>query len=253
MIEIDSISMLIQSDTDISIEELERELKKKSFTLNYFPVSEDSILLADALNERTPNLYHEYFGGIEDLCLQIRLGLPNGDIWENVAAPRSATGPSLKKLAIGSDEKLGVPVQATLRIFHQPAATEVGLVRFDSEKKEKFFIQAMKKNRISVPLWSRMPRGEILPFFENLAEGERVVGLALWGEVECVESQWSFIQNLASKKGGLWYEIQAGKNRLEWLKDIRHHALKRHQRELSRPRSESKVREALERTLAGLS
>lgn len=253
MIEVDPISMLIQSDTDISIEELERELKKSSFTLNYFPVSEESILLADVLNERTPNLYHEYFGGIEDLCLQIRLALPNGDIWENVAAPRSATGPSLKKLAIGSDEKLGVPVQATLRIFHQPAATEVGLIRFESEKKENFFFQAMKKNRVSVPLWSRMPRGDILPFFENLREGERVIGLALWGETQMIGTQWAFIQNLASKKGGLWYEIQAGKNRMEWLKDIRHHAFKRMRREMARPRPESSVRDSLERTLAALS
>lgn len=253
MVELDPISMTVQTDTDISIAELERELKKSGYTLNYFPVPDDSLLLADVLNDRTPNLYGEYFGGIEDLCLQIRLAQPDGSLWENVDAPRSATGPSLKKMAIGSGERFGIPVQATLRIFYQASILEVGLIRFESEKKENFFFHSLKKSRVTLPLWARFPRREVLPFFEKLQERERVLGVALWGEEAWTEAKWEHLQKLAMKRSGSWYEIEAGKNRLEWLKDIHHHALNRMQKEMGRPAPEFKGWEILQKKVNALS
>ncbi len=249
MIEIDSQSMVVQTDSDISIAELERELKKSGYTLNYFPVPSDNILLADVLNERIPNLYGEYFGGIDDLCLQIRLAQSDGSLWENVNAPRSATGPSLKKMAIGSKEWLGIPVQATLRIYYQPTSVEVGLIRFESDRHENFFFQSMKKNRTTIPLWARLSRREVAPFFENLKDKERVLGMALWGETEIVQVHWEYLQQLAVQKRGTWYEIEAGKNQSEWISDIKHHAILRIQKEWNRPVSELKGREFLEKKM----
>jgi FAD/FMN-containing dehydrogenase len=225
--EIDKTSLLVTVDSDQTISELEKELNREDFTLNYLPVPTSNILLADVLNERLPNLYGDVYGGIEDLCVQVRLAQPDGSVWENVLAPRSATGPNLKKIAIGGGESFGIIVQATLRVFFQPESKAMALVRFSHKRQEEFFLRTLRKNQTPVPLWASLPREDVDPFFENLKKSDRVLGISWWGEKGEVQDQHRYLQTLAVQKGGEWYELEEEKGQREWLVDLQRYAMQR--------------------------
>ena len=225
--EIDKTSLLVTVDSDHSIEEIEKELNREGFTLNYFPVPPSNILLADVLNERLPNLYGEVFGGIEELCVQVRLAQPDGSVWENVLAPRSATGPNLKKIAIGGGESFGIIVQATLKIFYQPSAKAMAFVRFANIRQEDFFLRTLRKNQTPVPLWASFPRDDVEPFFENLKSSDRILGISWWGDKGEVQDQWRYLQTIAIQKGGEWYELVEEAGQREWFKDLQRYGLHR--------------------------
>ena len=156
MIEIDSISMLVDVKADCSVAELEEQLQAEGYTFNYFPLSGKETLLLDALTRRLPNLYGEAFGGIEELCLQGRWSQSDGELYFNVRSPRSATGPSLKKMAIGSENWLGVPVQACFRIFPKPSQREIAALAFPSEAGREAFEKALRRSGARFPLRARV-------------------------------------------------------------------------------------------------
>lgn len=225
MIEIDKISLLVTTDTDHSIEEIEVKVAKAGYTLNYHAVPDNEVLLLDVLNDRIPNLYGPAFGGIEDLCLQVRLAQPDGSVFSNVLTPRSATGPSLKKLAIGSQEMLGIPIQATLRLFYKPSVREVACVIFPSKVQRDFFLQAVYKFNIPLPLSCQLSLETIDRFFEDREVGSVVLGLALWGEASVVKNNLSFLQKLAEKKRGKWIVVEKGRVKTELMEILHQKAL----------------------------
>ena len=54
------------------------------------------------------------FGAIEDMLLGFTAVLPGGEILTSRAVPRSAVGPYLRRLLIGSEGTLAVVTDATL-------------------------------------------------------------------------------------------------------------------------------------------
>jgi len=211
MIEIDKISMLVTADTDNSIQEIDNKLSREGYTLNFLTPTGNDAILADVINERTPNLYGEAFGGIEDLCIQVRLAQPDGNLFTNVMTPRSATGPSLKNISIGSQEMLGIPIQATLRIFPKPSYRGVACVLFSGIPQREFFFQALLKNRTPLPLISPLTNPILDEIFEGLAGEEAALGLALWGEKPDVKNFMLYLRHLAHLKRGDWFEVEEEK------------------------------------------
>src|SRR5262249_25250998 len=184
---------------DLNIAEIETELGREGFTLNYFVPPDNQSLLVDALNRRIPNLYGAAFGGIEDLCLKVKWSRADGKVFTNVAAPRSATGPSLKKLAIGSANWVGLPIQAVLRIFSTPLSREVTALGFASGSDRESFLRAMLRPRLAPPLLAKLDRPPSLELLEDLGS-DGVLGLSWWGEDEPVRAMAELLEGL-SKKG----------------------------------------------------
>lgn len=210
MIEIDKISHLVTTDTDIKMVELEKQLAREGFTLNYYTPPRNKALLVEVLEERLPNLFGHAFGGIEELCVQVLLARPDGKLFTQVAAPRSATGPSLKKMAIGAGDRLGLPIQATLKIFPEPPCRRVACAIFPDKRHRELFVRGVEKLRMRLPLRSLLApavRGE---FFENLSPKQEVEALAFWGEVALVEVQEQLLREEAEKKRGQWVEVEKG-------------------------------------------
>ncbi len=200
--------MLVTADTDLTLHDLEKGLKRERFTANYHAVPHNEVLLADALNERIPNLYGAVYGGIEDLCVKIRLAQADGGILENVLAPRSAVGPSFKKLAIGSEELLGIPIQATLKIFHRPEFRELALVVFSSSQRMHHFERALARSGTTPPLLCPLSKNAATQFLKRLGGGESVLGLAFWGGRDKVQNGLKYMQELTIKKNGTWFRVE---------------------------------------------
>jgi len=212
MIEIDSTSLLVTADTDHSLAFLEEKLADEGYTLNYFVPPDNSTLLADALSRRAPNLYAEAFGGIDDLCLQIRLSQASGALYTNVKTPRSAAGPSLKKMAIGARDWMGIPIQATLRIFPKPSHREYRVLAFTGEREFEAFEKALVRLRRSFPLRARLRSEAAMPILEGVALIDCLLVLAWWGSEAAMAAQDSALGALIAERQARVVDLKAGKD-----------------------------------------
>lgn len=212
MIEFDRQSLLVTADTDLPLAQLEEQVGAEGFTLNYFAPPDNSALLADALSRRLPNLYGEAFGGIDDLCLQVKLSQASGVVYANLKTPRSAAGPSLKKMAIGAGEWLGIPIQATLRIFPKPVHREYRALAFPSERELEAFETSLLRLRWGFPLRARIDAEALLPWMEGVSLLDRVLGLAWWGEDRAMESEGAALEALVHSRQGRVLELKPGKD-----------------------------------------
>ncbi len=220
MIEIDSTSLLVTTDTDETIAQLEEQVLKEGFTLNYFTPPDNQDCLADALEERLPNLYGEAFGGIEELCAQVRWIHPSGEEYFNKLTPRSATGPSLKKFSIGSDQLLGTPIQATFRLFPRPRYHQYAIFSFPSTRASSSFKQWVYKGRLAIPLFVEISPSKVEDFLEKEKVNESFIGAAFWGEEKLVLAMINTLSESAHQKKGRHLEI-GKKNQPEFLDMLR--------------------------------
>jgi hypothetical protein len=217
--DIDPISQLVTVDTDQTIGQIDEQLVSHGWTLNYHGIPHNDYLLAEALNQRVPNLYHGAFGGIEELCLQIRLAQPDGSLWVNRLTPRSSTGPDLKKLAIGSGQRLGIPVQAVMRIFPLPELTRVACLLFPQAGQRQLFQQFLRRHRLAIPLQASLDTEEVRNFLTEPVGREFPLGLALWGNAWEVEMTETLLEErMGNQKGELyWLEEKTQDDFLEFL------------------------------------
>lgn len=218
-LEIDETSLLVTTDTDVTVAALEREVNESGYTLNYHPLPHKDVLLADALNERWPNLYGEVFGGLEELCVQLSLARPDGSLWQNRLTPRSATGPSLKNLAIGAQESFGVPVQAVLKLFREPTVRRLSFFVFTEERHRDLFVQAMRRQGICLPLAAEI---KTVTHKRELVLGveEMVLAGAFWGEEKQTQALQDYLQELAEAKHGRYAELPTEQNQGLWFKRL---------------------------------
>lgn len=114
---IDEISLVVTCSADIPFQQLEKQLSKQGYTLGYRPIAKRSLTLLKALEKRVPNKLSSRYGGIEDICVSIRV-IRKGQIIATRNVPRAATGPDFKKIFIGSRGRYGKIIEATLRICH---------------------------------------------------------------------------------------------------------------------------------------
>jgi hypothetical protein len=217
--DIDPISRLVTVDTDQTIAEIDEQLVPHGWTLNYHGLPHNDYLLAEALNQRLPNLYHGAFGGIEELCLQIRLAQPDGSLWVNRLTPRSSTGPDLKKLAIGSGQGLGIPVQAVLRIFPLPEMTRAACLMFPQAGQRQLFQQFTRRHRLAIPLQVPLAADEVREYIEEPVGREFSLGLAFWGNTWEVETTENLLEErMRNQKGELiWLEEKSQDDFVEFL------------------------------------
>jgi alkyldihydroxyacetonephosphate synthase len=98
---------------------LEATLGEYGFTLGHFPQSFEFSTLGGWIAARSSGQQSDGYGGIDALLVGVRIVTPAGEI-QTLAVPRTAAGPSLKELILGSEGTLGVIVDATLRIRPRP-------------------------------------------------------------------------------------------------------------------------------------
>lgn len=208
MLEIDDISLLATVDTDISVVELEEELNREGYTLNYFAWPDNRSLLAEALSRRLPNLYGAAFGGIDDLVLQVKWAQGGGEVFSNVATPRAAAGPSFKKLAIGSNDWLGLPIQAVLRIFPQPESRQQIFAAFVRDEGLEPFLRGLHRSALALPISSKIEAKAATEHFSGLGLFETVWGGSLWGWTEEVDAVLEEIESAILAKGGRFLELK---------------------------------------------
>ncbi len=99
---------------------LEAWLNERGWTLGHYPQSLHISTVGGWVATNSSGTFSSKYGGIEQLVAGLEAVLPNGDRVAFKPVPRSATGPRLMQLFIGSEGSLGMVTRVTLRIFRQP-------------------------------------------------------------------------------------------------------------------------------------
>jgi alkyldihydroxyacetonephosphate synthase len=119
LVELDARSRLATFEAGIDGPALEAALSSRGFTLGHFPQSFEFSTLGGWIAARSSGQQSDGYGGIDDLLAAVRVVTPEGEIRTSVA-PRTATGPEIRQIVLGSEGVLGVIVEATLRVRPAP-------------------------------------------------------------------------------------------------------------------------------------
>lgn len=119
LLDLDTTSRLASFEAGVSGPDLEEQLNSSGHTLGHFPQSFEGSTLGGWVATRSSGQQSYYYGRIEDLfaggtieTFRETLQLPD--------LPASAAGPDLRQLVLGSEGRLGLVTQATVRVQPLP-------------------------------------------------------------------------------------------------------------------------------------
>src|SRR5262249_14938541 len=121
--EIDETNLICRCEAGVNGMQLEEKLNALGLTLGHFPSSLPGTTVGGLIATRSSGQESSRYGSIEDMVLGLAVVLPDGTFAAPRPGPRSATGPALHELLIGSEGGLAVILGAELRIHRLPEAT----------------------------------------------------------------------------------------------------------------------------------
>jgi alkyldihydroxyacetonephosphate synthase len=131
LLELDEESRLAVLEPGLLGPEAEALLSARGYTIGHFPQSFQYATLGGFAAARSSGQASAGYGRFDDLVLAMRVATPAGTLTLG-RAPRSAAGPDLRQLLLGSEGALGVITSLTLQIAPVPQRRAYDGWRFDS-------------------------------------------------------------------------------------------------------------------------
>jgi alkyldihydroxyacetonephosphate synthase len=132
IVAVDDVSMTVTAQAGINGNVLERALNERGLMLPHYPASSEWATVGGYVAARGSGVLSTRYGKIEDLVLGLRVALPDGTLFDSVAAPRHAVGPDLTSLFVGSEGTLGIITRATLEVVPLPDERSFAALHFPS-------------------------------------------------------------------------------------------------------------------------
>jgi alkyldihydroxyacetonephosphate synthase len=126
--ELDGENLMVTVECGLNGALYEEHLNRRGFTGGHIPQSIRCSTVGGWLACRAAGQFSSRYGKIEDMVVALEAVLPDGTVFSGRRVPRTATGPRLDHLFIGSEGALGVITAATLRIW--PCPEERSLLSF---------------------------------------------------------------------------------------------------------------------------
>jgi alkyldihydroxyacetonephosphate synthase len=122
--DVDLVSQTVDVQAGVRGDRLEEALAAHELTTGHYPQSIAISTVGGWIAASSAGQASTGFGAIEDILLGLTAVLPTGEILRCRAVPRSAAGPDLRRLFVGSEGTLGVVTEATLACRARPAGWE---------------------------------------------------------------------------------------------------------------------------------
>jgi alkyldihydroxyacetonephosphate synthase len=132
VLELDEASGVVHVEAGIIGTALEAWLNERGHTLGHFPQSVALSTVGGWIAARSAGQLSSGYGAIEDMLVALTVALPDGTIATSRPAPRTAAGPQLHRLFLGSEGTLGVVVEAWLRVRRGPATRLFAALELDT-------------------------------------------------------------------------------------------------------------------------
>jgi alkyldihydroxyacetonephosphate synthase len=121
---VDRDSQTVEVQAGVRGDRLEEQLAANGLTTGHYPQSVAISTVGGWIAASSAGQASTGFGAIEDVLLGLTAVLPDGEILRLRPVPRSAAGPDLRRLLIGSEGTLAVVTEATLACRARPTAWE---------------------------------------------------------------------------------------------------------------------------------
>ncbi|MGH7893494.1 MAG: FAD-binding oxidoreductase [Candidatus Binatia bacterium] len=132
LLELNETALTARAQAGMMGDVYEATITKRGYTTGHYPQSIARATVGGLVATRSAGQFSTKYGNIEDLLLGLEAVLPSGNIVRLDTFPRSATGPQLRELFLGSEGALGIITEATLKIFPLPERRELTSFAFAS-------------------------------------------------------------------------------------------------------------------------
>jgi alkyldihydroxyacetonephosphate synthase len=122
VLDVDEVSQTVTVQAGTRGKDLERALGRHGLTTGHYPDSYEDSTVGGWIAAASAGYAAMGYGAIEDILLGLTVVLAGGEVVRLKTEPRSAAGPDLRRLFIGSDGTLGVITEATLAVSRLPQA-----------------------------------------------------------------------------------------------------------------------------------
>ena len=119
--DVDLASRVVYAQAGVRGDQLEEVLAGHGLTVGHYPQSVGISTVGGWIAASSAGQASTGFGAIEDVLLGLTAVLPQGRILRLRPVPRSAAGPDLRRLLVGSEGTLGVVTEAVLACRARPA------------------------------------------------------------------------------------------------------------------------------------
>ena len=198
ILEIDEENLLCTCEAGVNGYELEQKLNARGLTLGHYPSSLPATTLGGLIATRSSGQESSRYGSIEDMVQGLAVVLADGTFAAPRPGPRSATGPALHELLIGSEGGLGIVLGAVLRVHRLPEATVGRGYAFVDVKNGLEVMRAVMQSGIR-PLLLRLYDAEDTAFGGyEVDAGQCVLIAATAGPSNVAEAEAKVVETLAS-------------------------------------------------------
>jgi alkyldihydroxyacetonephosphate synthase len=149
MTDLDEESYLAAFGAGVLGPHLEAQLRARGFTMGHFPQSFEYSTLGGWIATRSSGQQSLHYGRIEDMFAGGRVVTPEG-ILDLPPFPGSAAGPDLRQIVLGSEGRIGIITQATMRVTRLAERERFHAVFFPDWKSGMAAVQEIVRS--SLPL-----------------------------------------------------------------------------------------------------
>ncbi|RMD81782.1 MAG: FAD-binding oxidoreductase [Candidatus Dadabacteria bacterium] len=203
LVEVNDSSLVVTVEAGMRGSELESALRARSLTLGHFPQSIELSTVGGWCATRAAGQFSTLYGNIEDMVLGCQVVVPGGTVLDLPAAVRSATGPDLKNLFLGSEGTLGIFTRVTLRV-HPVAEASRGisftLPSFESGVEALRRILRAGWRPAVTRLYDAMEAGRN---FQSNSDGEPMLLILSEGPASLVEAEIEAVGEIVESHGGI--------------------------------------------------
>jgi alkyldihydroxyacetonephosphate synthase len=151
MTALDRDSLLATFGAGVSGPDLEAQLRAHGYTLGHFPQSFEYSTLGGWVVTRSSGQQSLRYGRIEQLFAGGRMETPKGTL-EIPTFPASSAGPDLRELVLGSEGRLGILTEATVRISSVPEFEAFHAVFLPDWERSELAVRAIVQARLGLSM-----------------------------------------------------------------------------------------------------
>ncbi len=175
LISLDERSRLATFGPGVRGPELEASLRARGYTLGHYPQSFEYSTLGGWIHSRSSGQQCLGYGRIERLFSGGKVETPEGTL-VLPPFPASAAGPDLKELVLGSEGRLGIMTEATVRVSPVPEAEDFQAAFFPDLSRGINAVMDMVTSRIPLSML-RLSTSQETRTTLAMAGHERLIGL----------------------------------------------------------------------------
>jgi alkyldihydroxyacetonephosphate synthase len=184
--------------------EFERRLNLRGYSMGHFPQSMQLSSVGGWVATRASGQYSNKYGNIEDMLVCLEGYLADGTHFSTRNAPRSATGPSVNELMLGSEGALAVITSITYKIHPLPEAQMMTAFQFDRFDDALDAIRLMMRSGWAPALTRLYDAAETKRHFQDSAKkGSCVLLFLSEGPRRLVQAEFEECSALAKVLGGV--------------------------------------------------